>query len=114
MSIEPRGTAAIYMQLRTALKRAANRDCSVQMCSVLEQMLDRGSLHYHRDGSSKGFWSVSDGGAYLDQIHGVEPLLESLFLELFIEHKFELRTEREPDGPGIYWFAQAARRGTLQ
>jgi hypothetical protein len=93
------------MQVRTALKQAADRDCSPQTCSVLEQMLDRGSLHYHRDTSSGGFWSVSDGGAYLDQIHGVEPLLESLFLELFIEGKFAFRMEREPDGLGIYWFA---------
>jgi hypothetical protein len=112
MNIELGGTDEIYMQLRTALKQAADRDCSPQTCSVLEQMLDRGSLHYHRDGV--GFWSVSDGGAYLAQIHGVKPLVESLFLELFIEHKFAFCTEREPDGPGIYWFAQAARRGTLQ
>jgi hypothetical protein len=68
-------------------------------------MLDRGSLHYHRDGSGGGFWSVSDGEAYLDQIYGVQPLVESLVLELFIEHEFAFRTEREPDGPGIYWGA---------
>jgi hypothetical protein len=68
-------------------------------------MLNRGSLHYHRDGGGGGFWSVSDGEAYLDQIYGVKPYLESLFLELFIEHKFAFRAEREPDGPGIYWFA---------
>jgi hypothetical protein len=105
MTIEPGGTDAIYMQLRTALKQAADRDCSPQTCAVLEQMLVHGSLHYHRDGSSGGFWSVSDGDEYLDQIYGVEPPLESLFLQLFIEHQFAFCTEREPDGPGIYWFA---------
>src|SRR5262252_9473926 len=100
MTIEPGETDAIYMQLREALRRAADRDCSPQTCSVLEQMLDRGSLHCHGDGSGGGFWSVSDGEAFLDQIYGVQSLVESLFLELFIEHKFALRTDREPDGPG--------------
>jgi hypothetical protein len=68
-------------------------------------MLDRGSLHYHRDGSSGGLWSVSDGGEYLDQIYGVEPLVGRLLLELFIEGKLAFRMEREPDGPDIYWIA---------
>jgi hypothetical protein len=52
MNIEHRGIAEIYMQLYTVLKLAVDRDCRPQACSLLEQMLDRGSAAVEASGPS--------------------------------------------------------------
>ena len=91
-------------QLRLALRRAAERDCKAETCAIVEQMLERGMLQYHSHDGRGGYWSVSSDTCMLDQIYGLEPELDSILLELFVEGKLALCTNRLPNGPGIYWF----------
>lgn len=89
-------------QLRRALRKAANRDCTAEMCVVLEQMLDRGMLKY-RENNGQPFWSACGAEPMRDQICGVQWNVDRAALSLFIRGLIVLAPERPVDGPGIYW-----------
>jgi hypothetical protein len=91
-------------ELRGALKMAADRDSSAEATAVLEQMLERGMLRHCTDRSGRKYWSASGGSSMLDSIYAIRSVSDSLLLELFIEGKVGLRTNRNLGGPGIYWF----------
>src|SRR5215470_17035471 len=89
--------------LRSALKQAAGRDNSVESSMVLEHMLDDGMLQY---GEKTQVWMADGTEAPLEQIYGMHSEMESIILELFVERKLVLQTNR--DGKiGIYYLAAA-------
>ena len=93
-------------KLRVALRDAANRDSSGEMCSILEKMLDEGMLRYFsgtRYGRRVEFWTTDGSKGMLDRIHSMDCLNGSCILQLFLEQRLVFCTNRRSK-PGIYFF----------
>jgi hypothetical protein len=84
--------------LRAAIKQTAGRDSSLELCAVLEDMLDRGMLQYRQ-----GSWSTDGSNAMLDRIYAMHDELAAALLALFLEQKVLLCTKRR-GVPGIYFY----------
>src|ERR1039457_4643345 len=93
------------VELRVALRDAVDRDASREMCALIEEMLDPGTLRYFsgvKCGRRTGFWSTDGSMRMLDRILSMDSFRESCLLELFLEQELVLRTNRRGT-PGLYF-----------
>lgn len=88
-------------QFLLALEVGCGRDSSPEMVAALRFIWEEGLFIYHADRWG-GYWTVADG-TILPSDMELEQELDMLMLELLIEGKLALSTNRSAGGPGIYW-----------